>query len=422
MLVALIAMAAGFPRAGAVLPRSGWIPASQGLVPLAGSNFGIAPPYNYQITHLRADSGVPGRIFAGHLFHGLYASTGGASWASLTPGCLITTPSAERDAALNASGLTACGIIDIATNPLEPGAIYVSTVDTAHTTLEHPVFETGGVFKSTDGGAHWTNVSRKLPQPRGGGLAVSQVPGRKPMIVMGWFQHADWDVGTIRSLGISYDDGASWRSVALPAPKGCPTSVPAVSSRLVATVTFHPTNPNIIYAGTNAGLYQSVNRGVSWQLVLAACSKLAGRGWIGGAWGIGVTPNGSRVYAGTWDGRIRSASGGALRTTSWTNHAVIPATHIRDIVVDVRDTRRLYVSSFGKEKPGAYPGIFRVTGSSVALLADNTLAEVHSRASAASNLYRLVKDAQTPSIVQHPLQTDLFFVATALGGIFTRSD
>ena len=71
-LLALV-LSTAVPGAQATLPKAGWLPASQGLVPMSGSTVNtFVPPYIYPVTRLRAEAAAPGRIFAAHLFHGLY--------------------------------------------------------------------------------------------------------------------------------------------------------------------------------------------------------------------------------------------------------------------------------------------------------------------------------------------------------------
>ena len=48
----------------------------------------------------------------------------------------------------------------VAVDPNHPGTIYAATYDTSSTTLPYPG---AGVFKSTDGGATWTDVGQDLP-------------------------------------------------------------------------------------------------------------------------------------------------------------------------------------------------------------------------------------------------------------------
>jgi hypothetical protein len=411
-LLALVLGAA--PGAHATLPAAGWTPASQGLVPMAATDDGngFAPPYIYPVTRLRPDPSVPGRIFASHLFDGLYVSVAG-TWQSLTPGCLLATGSGTREALLQASGLSACGIIDLALDPLDPKTIYVSAVDTQGV-LRDPHFDPGGVFRSQDGGVHWIRISKAF---RAGGLAVARVQGQPAVIVVGSFQRASQDVGTTTSLQVSTNDGQSWRGVSLKAPPGCPSNYVTVSPHLVANVAFHPTNPNIVYAGTNAGLYMSTTKGATWSLALKACGKYSGV-HIGGGWGVAFARQGTKVtvYSATWDGIVRRAVPG---TKVWTNVAKINAVIVRDLIVDVRNPALLYAAAWGSH---AVPGVYRISGSSVRVISDNSLKDVASKTGPAPKVYNIAKEAPTLSIAQHPLAPDVLYAATILGGVFVRSE
>lgn len=406
------------PDARATLPAAGWLPASQGLVPMAGADNAWAPPYIYPVTHLRPDPSVPGRIFAGHLFHGLYVYEAGV-WTTLTPGCSLPPGNGERQAFLDASGLTACGVIDIAVDPTDPKIVYVSAV-VPRGTLASPQLDPGGVFRSTDGGLRWTRIS---PPFRAGGLAIARAAGGKTTIVAGSIQRTAHEVGTTTSLIVSTNDGASWRGVALPPPTGCAPHVAAVSSRLVATVGFHPTNANVVYAGSNAGLYVSTNRGSTWALALKACGKVSGVN-VGGAWGVAFARQGATtyVYSATWDGVVRRAVAG---TKAWSGVAKLNGTFVRDLIVDVRNPSRLYAAAIASK--GA--AVYRITASGAVAIENNalavddpTLSRVVSAVSGLPKVYNLSKDRATPSITQHPLAPDLLFAATVLGGVFVRSE
>ncbi len=120
----------------------------------------------------------------------------------------------------------------------------------------------------------------------------------------------------------STDAGASW--------------APATSGIVGATVVFAlaiaPTNANVLYAGTDVGIWKSVNGGASWISVEAPDEV--------GALAIDPTDP-ATVYAGSGApfGLVKTTDGGA----TWTE--VLPNTFVASIVIDPAHPATLYVGS-----------------------------------------------------------------------------
>ena len=152
----------------------------------------------------------------------------------------------------------------------------------------------GGVFKTTNGGSHWANVSDGyFGTAAVGAIAVSDsdpnviYAGSGEACIRSNVSHGD---GVYRSD----DGGRTWRNVGL-----APT-------RHISRVLIHPTDPDVVYVaalghawGPNPerGVYRSKNGGVSWDLVLHK-SEAAG------AADLSTDIRNPRVlYAAIWQGR-----------------------------------------------------------------------------------------------------------------------
>ncbi|MEO0525653.1 MAG: glycosyl hydrolase [Bacteroidota bacterium] len=124
----------------------------------------------------------------------------------------------------------------------------------------------GGVFKTTDDGITWKNVSDKFFKTGSvGAIAVSESDSN--VVVVGMGEHAARGVMTSMGDGVykSMDAGKTWTHLGLE------------KTRHISDVIIHPTNPDIIYvaaqgaqyAPTNErGIYRSVDGGNTWKQVL----------------------------------------------------------------------------------------------------------------------------------------------------------
>lgn len=102
----------------------------------------------------------------------------------------------------------------------------------------------------------------------------------------------------------------------------------------VQSIAISPTNPQIIYAGTNGSIYKSANGGGAWNLVS-----------IGTDFGASVTSlavdpyNSEIVFAGTDNGVFRSTNGGI----SWVR--CLDSSYVRSVVIDYRNSKNIYTST-----------------------------------------------------------------------------
>ena len=152
----------------------------------------------------------------------------------------------------------------------------------------------GGVWKSTDGGTYWENVSDEFFNTAAvGAIAVSDSDpnvvyvGTGESCIRGNVSHGD---GVYRST----DGGTTWTNVGLQ------------DTRHIARVRIHPQDPNIVYVaalghafGPNEerGLFRSRDGGHNWERVLF-------RSEDAGAADLSMDPNNPRIlYAAIWQVR-----------------------------------------------------------------------------------------------------------------------
>jgi len=128
----------------------------------------------------------------------------------------------------------------------------------------------GGLWRTTDAGVNWTNLSADLPSAGISGIVIDPVNTNTLYILTG---DGDANMGGLVDdygymrlcIGVlkSTNGGANWTKMGdFP---GADYST-LVGYRLV----MHPTDNNILYACTSQGLYMSLNAGSTWGLVNGA--------------------------------------------------------------------------------------------------------------------------------------------------------
>jgi photosystem II stability/assembly factor-like uncharacterized protein len=137
------------------------------------------------------------------------------------------------------TGLTNTGVNVLAVDPLNPNVIYAATSG-LH---DYPAHPDGfrGLFKSADGGASWLAVNNGLPDLSGDGHSVIALvidPDGPNVLYAG--TNGD---GVFKSA----DGGASWNALN-----------DGLTNRAVQALVMAPGNPNTLYAGTPAGVFKIV--------------------------------------------------------------------------------------------------------------------------------------------------------------------
>lgn len=129
----------------------------------------------------------------------------------------------------------------IAFHPTEVNTIYIGS-------------PSGGIWKTTNHGLSWTDLSAGLPS-----LGVSSIvvnPENPDVIYIGT---GDRDANDAPGIGVykTTDGGQNW------------TQINGIMGNVtVGALIMHPTNRSILYAATSGGIYKTVNAGATWTGVL----------------------------------------------------------------------------------------------------------------------------------------------------------
>ncbi len=177
----------------------------------------------------------------------------------------------------------------------------------------------GGIYKTTDGGVHWTELFDGQPVQSIGALAVA--PSDRNVVWAGTGEaHIRSHISLGQGIYKSTDAGKSWTLMGLE------------KTGRIGRVVVHPTNPDIVLAcalGTaygpqqERGVFRTTDGGATWTRVLftspdAGCSDLAmhpanPRILYAGMWQI-VIHTWGRSSGGPGSGLFKSTDGGATWT------------------------------------------------------------------------------------------------------------
>jgi len=170
----------------------------------------------------------------------------GKTWDVISPDLTTNDPEKQKDAGgpvwtENTTAEYHCTIISLAESPARPGVIWVGTDD-------------GNLQVSNDGGKTWTNLIRNVP----GVPANSPVSHVEPSRTSANVAYVSFDRHMLDDFRPSVfkttDGGRTWTNIAGNLPE----------KAYVWVVREDPKNPNLLYAGTELGLYASYTGGTNW--------------------------------------------------------------------------------------------------------------------------------------------------------------
>jgi len=198
-------------------------------------------------------------------------------------------------------------VLSLAVDPLTPSTVYAGTSDS-------------GVYKSTDGGATWTQRSSGMGNLDVLSLAIDPFT---PTIVY---------AGIYAGVYKSTDGGATWAQRSS-----------GMGNQNVVSLAVDPLTPSIVYAGTDLGVYRSSDGGATW----TQSNSGMGNPFVHSLVVDPVTP--STLYAGTsGSGVYKSIDGGA----TWTlRNSGMGNLTVRSLAVDPLTPSIVYA---GSKSSGVY--------------------------------------------------------------------
>jgi len=179
----------------------------------------------------------------------------GQTWSILSPD--LTTNDTSKLHQDISGGLTFdatnaenhCTILAIAPSPVERGVSWVGTDD-------------GNVQLTIDQGKTWTNFAKDLPDaPKNAWIPAIEASHHKAgeaFVVLNNYRQNDWQPYLYHTT----DFGKKWKRIA--SPKSLPTRNAASGGNFCLSVVQDTEVPNLIFLGTDQGLYVSINYGDSW--------------------------------------------------------------------------------------------------------------------------------------------------------------
>ncbi|WP_276389159.1 glycosyl hydrolase [Eudoraea chungangensis] len=148
----------------------------------------------------------------------------------------------------------------------------------------------GGVWKTTNGGRSWENISDGF---FGGSIGAVEVSKSDPNVIYvgGGEKTLRGNVSSGYGMWKTEDAGKSWKALGLS------------QSRHIPRIRIHPSNPDIVYAAVlgniykpskDRGVYKSIDGGLTWEKTLFVNEQA-------GAVDLVMDPNNPRIlYASTW--------------------------------------------------------------------------------------------------------------------------
>ncbi len=196
---------------------------------------------------LAADPFNPKGVFLGSQF--VHQSENlGTGWQIISPD-LTSNDTLKINEGQRSGGLTPditsaenhCTILAIAPSPVQKGVIWVGTDD-------------GNLQLTTDGGKTWENFSKKIKDFPANGwipqIEVSEKNAGEVFVVVNNYRQNDWQPYLFHTS----DFGKKWQRLA------DPKNVEGFCLSVVQDVV----EPNLIFLGTDQGLYFSIDYGKSW--------------------------------------------------------------------------------------------------------------------------------------------------------------
>jgi photosystem II stability/assembly factor-like uncharacterized protein len=204
--------------------------------------------YNWNAAIAQDPDKNSGVYYGSQFLH--YSDDHGESWKKLSPD--LTTNDKTRQKPGESGGLTIdatgaenfCTILAIAPSPKDKNVIWVGTDD-------------GNLQLTTDGGKNWSNVIANIKSaPKNAWIPQIEVSKSNPaeaFVIINNYRNNDYSAYAYHTA----DYGKTWTRIA------DDTQIAGFTISIVQ----HPNTPNLLFLGTDTGLYVSFDKGTSWQLI-----------------------------------------------------------------------------------------------------------------------------------------------------------
>jgi photosystem II stability/assembly factor-like uncharacterized protein len=190
----------------------------------------------------------------------------GNTWEAISPDLTVNDKSKRADPnpcdTCGSGNVSYATITTIDESPIVPGLIWVGTDD-------------GNVQVTRDGGRNWTNVRDKIPGHPGywvTRVVASNAAAGTAYVTISGLRNDDFKPFIWKTT----DFGQTWASIAGNLPQ-----------EAINVVRESPRNANVLFVGTDLGLYATLNGGISWTRMRGAAVPAGGGGGRGGGGGAG---------------------------------------------------------------------------------------------------------------------------------------
>lgn len=206
----------------------------------------------------------------------------------------------------------------------------------------------GGLWKSTNSGTSWANLTDNLAV-----IGCTDVAIDPTNTNIMYLATSDGDAGDTYSIGVlkSTNGGATWAATGL--------SWTVNQGRTISKLIMHPTNSNIIIAATSNGIYRTTNAGTSWTQVLTGSYK-----------DIEFKPTDPNTVYAAGTSFYRSTDNGATWTAVTTG---LPTTGVSRMAIGVTDANTAYVYLLvSRSSDEGFQGVYRSTNSGTSFTTRST--------------------------------------------------
>ena len=195
------------------------------------------------VTAIVVDPRSSATLYAGTNGGGVFKSVDGAKSWKLASGPNFRVRGSYGIPSRSMNSLASPIVLTLAIEPAQTGVLYAGTTE--------------GLFKTSDGGTTWTDVSRGLRSTFVLALAIARGAGADAPSVI----YAGTAIGVVKTV----DGGASWTPVSS-----------GMTNAFVTSLALDPAQSGVLYAGTDAGIFVSNDAGANWNPLTLGWTARAG--------------------------------------------------------------------------------------------------------------------------------------------------